>query len=314
MPEISASTHTFLGPALGTLVSIQSYIPDNAMSAGMLGTERTGHGIRLREDGLIVTIGYVVTEAEEIWITSHDRRAVPGFVVGSDFESGLALIKTTIPLPGPIMEIGDPSILGVGDTACIAGSREANPQAVEVHVVAKQEFAGRWEYVLDKAIFTAPPYESWSGAALLDQEGRLCGVGSLVIQGFEVNETRRATNMFVPIDLLPPIIDEICEYGRRSTPPRPWLGLLVDDEDDGLIVVGVYRNCPADKAGLRPGDVIIRVGDQPVHSLANMFKTVWSLGAAGINVPLLVLRSSQLQEVVIKSTDRSEFLKKGTLQ
>jgi S1-C subfamily serine protease len=314
MPEISASTHTFLGPALGTLVSIQSYVPDNAMSAGMLGTERTGHGIRLREDGLIVTIGYVVTEAEEIWITSHDRRAVPGFVVGSDFESGLALIKTTIPLPGPIMEIGDPSILGVGDTACIAGSREANPQAVEVHVVAKQEFAGRWEYVLDKAIFTAPPYESWSGAALLDQEGRLCGVGSLVIQGFEVNETRRATNMFVPIDLLPPIIDEICEYGRRSTPPRPWLGLLVDDEDDGLIVVGVYRNCPADKAGLRPGDVIIRVGDQPVHSLANMFKTVWSLGAAGINVPLLVLRSSQLQEVVIKSTDRSEFLRKGTLQ
>jgi S1-C subfamily serine protease len=256
----------------------------------------------------------VVTEAEEIWITSHDRRAVPGFVVGSDFESGLALIKTTIPLPGPIMEIGDPSILGVGDTACIAGSREANPQAVEVHVVAKQEFAGRWEYVLDKAIFTAPPYESWSGAALLDQEGRLCGVGSLVIQGFEVNETRRTTNMFVPIDLLPPIIDEICEYGRRSTPPRPWLGLLVDDEDDGLIVVGVYRNCPADKAGLRPGDVIIRVGDQPVHSLANMFKTVWSLGAAGINVPLLVLRSSQLQEVVIKSTDRSEFLRKGTLQ
>lgn len=314
MPEMSASTHTFLGPALGTLVSIQSYVPDNAMSAGMLGTERTGHGIRLREDGLIVTIGYVVTEAEEIWITSHDRRAVPGFVVGSDFESGLALIKTTIPLPGPIMEIGDPSILGVGDTACIAGSREANPQAVEVHVVAKQEFAGRWEYVLDKAIFTAPPYESWSGAALLDQEGQLCGVGSLVIQGFEVNETRRTTNMFVPIDLLPPIIDEICEYGRRSTPPRPWLGLLVDDEDDGLIVVGVYRNCPADKAGLRPGDVIIRVGDQPVHSLANMFKTVWSLGAAGINVPLLVLRSSQLQEVVIKSTDRSEFLRKGTLQ
>ena len=314
MPEMSASTHTFLGPALGTLVSIQSYIPDNAMSAGMLGTERTGHGIRLREDGLIVTIGYVVTEAEEIWITSHDRRAVPGFVVGSDFESGLALIKPTMPLPGPIMEIGDPSMLGVGDTACIAGSREANPQAVEVHVVAKQEFAGRWEYVLDKAIFTAPPYESWSGAALLDQEGRLCGVGSLVIQGFEVNETRRATNMFVPIDLLPPIIDEICEYGRRSTPPRPWLGLLVDDEDDGLIVVGVYRNCPADKAGLRPGDVIIRGGDQPVHSLANMFKTVWSLGAAGINVPLLVLRSSQLQEVVIRSTDRSEFLRKGTLQ
>jgi S1-C subfamily serine protease len=314
MSEISASTHTFLGPVLETLVSIQSYVPDDAMSAGMLGTERTGHGVRLREDGLIVTIGYVVTEAEEIWITSHDRRAVPGFVIGSDFESGLALIKPAIPFPGPIMEIGDPNILSVGDTVCIAGSREANPQVVEANVAAKQEFAGRWEYVLDKAIFTTPPYESWSGAALLDLEGRLCGVGSLVIQGFEVNETRLATNMFVPIDLLPPIIDELCEYGQRSTPPRPWLGLLVHDEDDELIVVGVYRNCPADKAGLRPGDVVIRVGDQPVHSLAHMFKTIWSLGAAGISVPLLVLRNSQLQEVVIKSTDRSEFLRKGTLQ
>jgi S1-C subfamily serine protease len=144
--------------------------------------------------------------------------------------------------------------------------------------------------------------------------GRLCGVGSLVISGFEVNETRRTVNMFVPISLLTPVIDEICERGRRATPPRPWLGMLVHDEEDELTVVGVYRNCPADKAGLRPGDIVLRVDNEPVHSLAHMFRTVWSLGNAGIDVPLLLLRNSELEEKTIKSAERGEFLRKGTVQ
>ena len=238
---------------------------------------------------------------------------VPGFVVGYDFESGFGLVKPSMPLAGPVAPFGSAHTLTVGDAVTIAGGgREGT--TTEATVVAKQEFAGRWEYVLDEAIFTAPPHESWSGAALLDLSGRLCGVGSLVIQGFEINEARRTVNMFVPIDLLMPVIDELCERGRRSTPPRPWLGLLVHDEDDELTVVGVYRNCPADKAGLRPGDVVLRVDDQPVHSLAHMFRTVWSLGTAGIDVPLLVLRNSQLEEATVKSAERSEFLRKGTVQ
>ncbi len=284
------------------------------MSAGLLGTERTGHGVRLRDDGLIVTIGYVINEAEEIWLSSHDGRAVPAFVVGNDFQSGLALLKPTMPFPGPTMEIGDSKALSAGDAVLVAGSKEADPQTLEAQVVARQEFAGRWEYVLDEAIFTVPPHESWSGAALLDLSGRLCGIGSLIIQGFEIGESTRTVNMFVPINLLTPVIDEICEHGRRSTPPRPWLGLLVHEEDEELTVVGVYRNCPADKAGLRPGDVVLRVSDQPVRNLAHMFRTIWSLGDAGIEVPLLVLRNSKLQEATIKSTERSAFLRKGTLQ
>ena len=314
MTDIGPSQQASVAPLLEGLVSVRSHVPDDAMSAGLLGTERTGHGIRLREDGLIVTIGYVINEAEEIWIASQDGRAAPAFVVGNDFQSGLALIKPMMPFPGPVLEIGDSAMLGVGDAVLVASSEDADPQVIEAHVVAKQEFAGRWEYVLDEAIFTAPPHESWSGAALLDQSGRLCGVGSLVIQGFEVNETRRTVNMFVPIDLLTPVIDEICERGRRATPPRPWLGMLVHDEDDELTVVGVYRNCPADKAGLRPGDIVLRVDDQPVRSLAHMFRTVWSLGNAGVDVPLLVLRNSQLQEATIRSAERSEFLRKGTVQ
>ena len=284
------------------------------MSAGLLGTKRAGHGIRVRDDGLIVTIGYVINEAEEIWIGSHDGRAVPGFVVGNDFRTGLALIRPMMPLPGRAVPIGCSDDLEVGDAVRVAGSKRADPQVVEAQVVAKQEFAGRWEYVLDEAIFTSPPHESWSGAALVDMEGRLCGVGSLVIQGFEGDESTLTVNMFVPIDILTPVMDEISARGRRQEPPRPWLGMLVHDDDDALVVVGIYRNCPADQAGLRPGDIVLRVNGKPVHDLAHMFRTVWSLGNAGVDVPLLLLRDAELQEATVKSAQRSEFLRKGTLQ
>lgn len=300
--------------SLKSLISIKAHVPEDAMTAGLLGTERTGHGIRLREDGLIVTVGYLINEARDIWLSSQDGRAVPGYVVGNDFRSGLALIKPMMPLPGPVMHLGDSSCLGIGDTAFIVGSDEIDSQITKGYVVAKEEFAGRWEYVLDEAIFTTPPCENWSGTALVDSNGKLCGVGSLVIQGFEVGESRKTVNMFVPIDLLTPIIDELCEKGRRSSPPRPWLGMLLNDENDELTVVGVYRDCPADKAGLRPGDIVVRVDDQPVHNLAHMFRTVWSLGNAGVDIPLLVLRKSSLQETTIKSAERGEFLRKGTLQ
>ncbi|MDE0006540.1 MAG: S1C family serine protease [Rhodospirillaceae bacterium] len=301
-------------PLLEALVSIRAHIPEDAMSAGLLGTERAGHGIRVRDDGLILTIGYVINEAEEIWIGSHDGRAVPGFVVGNDFRTGLALIRPMMPLPGRSVPIGSSESLRVGEPVWIAGSGRADPQVVDAEIIAKQEFAGRWEYVLDEAIFTTPPHESWSGAALMDMAGRLCGVGSLVIQGFEADESVHTVNMFVPIDILTPVMDEISIRGRRSAPPRPWLGMLVHDDHDTLVVVGIYRDCPADRAGLRPGDVVLRVDGKPVHNLAHMFRTVWSLGDAGVDVPLLVLRDAQLQETTVKSAPRGDFLRKGTVQ
>ena len=309
-----SSTRKSRKPLLEALVSIRAHVPEDAMSAGLLGTERAGHGIRVRDDGLIITIGYVINEAEEIWIGSYDGRAVPGFVVGNDFRTGLGLIRPMMPLPGRSLQIGHSGDLQVGDAVWVAGSRRADPQVVDAQVIAKQEFAGRWEYVLDEAIFTTPTHESWSGAALMDLQGRLCGVGSLVIQGFEADDSQVTVNMFVPIDVLTPIIDEISVRGRRPEPPRPWLGMLVHDDHDTLVVVGIYRDCPADKAGLRPGDIVLRVDGQPVNNLAHMFRTVWSLGGAGVNVPLLVLRDAQLQETTIKSAPRGEFLRKGTLQ
>jgi S1-C subfamily serine protease len=294
------------------MVSITAHVPEDAMSAGLLGTERSGHGVRIRNDGLIATIGYVVHEAENIWIGTHST-VVPGFVVGYDFDSGLALVKPSLPLHGPVMELGRAGALGVGDSVTVLSSGGPQP-AIEAHVIAKQEFAGRWEYVLDQAVFTAPPHESWSGAALVDTHGRLCGLGSLVIQGFEVRGSTSTVNMFVPIELLTPIVDEIIEHGRRLSPPRPWLGMLVHDDQHDLTVVGVYRNCPADKAGLRPGDVIVGIDDEPVEGLANMFRRVWSLGSAGVEVPLNVLRNAEKMDLKVRSGDRAGFQRKGTLQ
>ena len=299
-------------PGIEAMVSITAHVPEDAMSAGLLGTERIGHGVRIREDGLVATIGYVVHEAEQLWIGTRST-VVPGFVVGYDFDSGFALVKPTLPLHGGCMELGSTSSLSVGDAVSVMSSG-GNTQVIEARVAAMQEFAGRWEYVLDKAVFTSPPHESWSGAALVDSEGRLCGLGSLVIQGFEIDGKRNDVNMFVPIDLLVPIIDEICAHGRRLAPPRPWLGMLVHDDQNDLTVVGVYRNCPADKAGLRPGDVIIGIDDEPVVGLANMFRRVWSLGSAGVDVPLKVMRNAEKMELTVQSADRAGFQRKGTLQ
>jgi S1-C subfamily serine protease len=268
--------------------------------------------VRIREDGLIATIGYVVHEAENVWIGSRSA-AVPGFVVGYDFDSGFALVKPAMPFDGPTMTIGRADALSVGDAVSVVSSGGSEP-VIESFVVAKQEFAGRWEYVLDQAIFTAPPHDSWSGAALVDGDGKLCGLGSLVIQGFEVNGSMSTVNMFVPIELLVPIIDEICANGRRLSPPRPWLGMLVHDDQQDMTVVGVYRNCPADKAGLRPGDVIVGVDNHPVAGLANMFRRIWSMGSAGIDVPLRVMRDTEKMEIVVQSGDRAGYQRKGTLQ
>jgi S1-C subfamily serine protease len=253
-----------------------------------------------------------VHEAENVWIGTQET-VVPGFVIGYDFDSGLALVKPSLPLLGPSMKLGRADSLVVGDAVQVLSSG-GKEHSIDARVVAKQEFAGRWEYVLDQAVFTAPPHDSWSGAALVDGEGRLCGLGSLVIQGFETRAGTTTVNMFVPIELLAPIIDDICEHGRRSSPPRPWLGMLVHDDQHDLTVVGVYRNCPADKAGLRPGDVIVGIDDEPVIGLANMFRRVWSLGAAGVDVPLNVLRNAERMQLKVRSGDRAGFQRKGTLQ
>jgi len=314
MGESTHTTGVLERIQLEALVSIKAYIPEDAMTASLLGTERTGHGVRIRDDGLIVTIGYLINEAEDIWITTEDGLSSAAYVVGNDFRSGLALIKPTLPLPGPTIPIAATDELKVGDAVVIAASTDSEPQTVEAQILARQEFAGRWEYLLEEAIFSAPPHPSWSGAALVNLEGELCAIGSLVIQGFEIRGDQRTVNMSVPVQTLASAIDEICEHGRRLEPPRPWLGVLVHDEDDELTVVGVYRDCPADVAGLRPGDIIVRVGNHEVYGLGHFYRTMWSTGPAGTEIPITVLRDTARHEILIASVERMAHLRKGTVQ
>jgi len=295
------------------LVTLRATIPDDAMTAGLLGTERSGHGVRIREDGLIATIGYLINEADSVWITGANRTTVPGFVVGNDFDSGFALIKPSLPLAGGCLELGRAGDLSVGDPVRVAASGSP-AEVIDAEVVAKQEFAGRWEYLLDEAIFTAPPHQNWSGAALLDARERLCGIGSLIIQGFQASGSPSVVNMFVPIDLLVPVIEQICAQGRPAAPPRPWLGVLIGDDPEGLTIVGVYRHCPADEAGVRPGDVVLEVDRHPIAGLAEMLRSIWRLGSAGVTVPLTVRRGTQRRQLEIRSGDRATYLRKGTLQ
>ena len=302
-----------LTPAFDAIVSIHAHVPDDALSAGLLGTERFGHGVRIRNDGLIATIGYVVNEADTIWIGSRDVNSVPGVVLAYDYDSGFGLVKPTLPFEGPTIEIGSAAALAAGDDVLVLGSDQSDA-GLDTQVVAKQEFAGRWEYLLEEAVFTAPPHESWSGAALLDAAGRLCGLGSLVIQNFDLDGQPTTVNMFVPIELLMPIVDDLCEFGQRRTPARPWLGVLVDDSQDQLMIVGVYRHCPADNAGLRPGDLIVAVNGVPVDGLAHLFREIWRLGSAGVEIPMTVLRDEEVFDVTVTSADRVTFQRKGTVQ
>ena len=297
---------------LRAVISVNTHVPEEAMTADLLGTDRKGHGVVIRDDGLIVTIGYLIHEAEHIWIGVDEDTMVPGYAIGYDYDSGLGLVKATLPLNCPSIPIGKSADINTGDPVFIAGSKGIR-ETIESRVIAKQEFAGRWEYVLDEAIYTAPAHPNWAGAALLDQNGKLCGIGSLLIQDINSDNEDDLANVFVPIDLLTPVIDDLCQYGRRQTPPRPWLGLFVHDDNHQLLISGVYRGCPGDRAGLIPGDIIVSVNGIAPSGLANFFRQVWSLGSAGVGVPLTIMRDGKLHNVVVHSSERNAYLKKETI-
>src|SRR6516164_6548273 len=224
-----------LDHALAAVLGLQATVPQDAFTAGTLGTERAGSGVLIRRDGLVLTIGYLITEAETIWLTSAGGGAVPGHVLGYDQETGFGLVQSLGRLNMPPMELGTELRVGAGDRAIMA-AEGGRRHAIAARVVARQEFAGYWEYVLDRAIFTAPAHPFWGGAALIGADGRLIGIGSLHVQHANGRELRRDVNMVVPIELLPPILDDILAYGRPNRPVRPWLGLYAAEVEDSIVV------------------------------------------------------------------------------
>ncbi len=296
-----------LDEALASVVGLRTIIPSDAFTAESLGTERGGNGVVIRDDGIVLTIGYLITEAETVWISSGGN-VTAGHVLGYDQETGLGLVQALGRLDLPALPLGNSAAAEVDEQVVVggAGGRQAS---VAARIIAKQEFAGYWEYVLDEAIFTAPAHPNWGGTALIGPAGDLIGIGSLQIQQMVANRQAEDANMIVPIDLLKPIFEDLITIGRPNRPARPWLGLYATEIGDSVAVLGLASRGPAQQADLRTGDIIMSVGGEPVKGLAEVFRRVWSLGRAGVMVPLVINRDGKTMEVSVRSGDRRRFLK-----
>lgn len=294
--------------ALKSVVSVRSYVAQDAFTAGTLGTERAGSGVMIRQNGLIATIGYLITEAETIWVTSNDGQAVQGHALAYDQETGFGLVQTLGKLALPHLELGDSDRLKLGDQVVFAAGGGRH-HAVETRIVGRQEFAGYWEYVLDDALFTAPAHPFWGGGGLIGTDGKLMGIGSLILQQGDSQGRRLDMNMVVPIGLLAPILHDLLSYGRVNRPARPWLGMYAAESDDTLVVGGLADEGPADQAGVQTGDQILSVNDEEAPDLAGLWRRVWASGSAGAEVRLRVLRENKPLTITIRSADRASFLK-----
>lgn len=316
-PEFQPDPRTLnydLGAALAAVVSLRTRVPDDAFTAETLGTERAGQGVVIRDDGLVLTIGYLIAEAEEVWLTTNKGRVVQAHVLAYDYESGFGLVQALEPLGVPVLALGDSRRLSSGDPVVVAGSGGQH-HAVSAQVVACQEFAGYWEYLIDSAIFTAPAHPNWGGTALIGPRGDLVGIGSLQLQHQASGGTVVPLNMSVPIDILKPILDDLLTLGRVKTQPRPWLGFYVaETEDDQITVIGLAGDAPAQRAGLRAGDQVHAVAGQVVTSLAEFYRAIWALGSAGVDVPLTLEREGDMFDVTLRSADRGRFMKTPRLQ
>lgn len=290
---------------LSAIVAVQAKIQEDAKSAATLGHARQGSGALIRE-GLVLTIGYLVIEAESIQVTNAEGKTVPATLAAYDHATGFGLLKLAGPLGGKPIALGDAASLAEGDQAIVA-SATANPSLVEV--VSRRLFTGNWEYLLESAIFTSPPVRDWSGAALIGSTGQLLGIGSLVVPDAGSPGTRSPGNMFVPVDLLKPILEDLVAKGRRSGPARPWLGVNVEHFMGRLYVARVSPGGPAERAGVKVGDLVLGVGAEAVSSQADFYRKLWARGPAGTGVALRVLQGMEVRDVTVRSIDRMEYFR-----
>ena len=293
---------------LQSIVRVYVEVPVDARSAQGLGRQRLGSGTVIDDSGLIITIGYVIMEAMSILVTDAAGKPVPAEVVGYDYETGLGLVRAARPLGIKPMAMGDSTKLAEGEAVIVADFRGAEG-AIAARVASRREFAGYWEYLLDEALFTAPPHPNWGGAALIGLDGKLYGVGSLLVNDAKGEKQSDPGNMFVPINLLKPIFAELLADGRRSAPPKPWLGLFSAEHQGRVVITWVSPDSPAAKAGLQPGDFIVSLKGTKIGGVSDFYRKLWGSGNAGIPVPLGVLRDGETRDIVVESADRYKFMR-----
>ena len=289
------------------VVRVEAQIVPDGQTVQSLGANRSGSGVIL-DARTVLTIGYVVVEAEQVTVVTANGRRAPGNVVGYDHETGFGLVRTVVPLTGQALELGDSDRVAERQKVLTLGHGE--PEATELLVLSRKPFAGSWEYLLERPIFTFPPVNNWSGAALIDGDGRLVGIGSLIVNDAAADRPGVPGNLFVPVNLLKPILADLLARGRRAEGAHPWLGLATEQVRGHLMVVRVTRDGPADTAGLEAGDIIVGVGADKVAGQADFYRRIWKLGPAGVTVPLRVLKAGDLREMPVRSIDRADFLRK----
>lgn len=291
-----------------SIVKLQAFVPPEARSAARLGTKREGSGVVIDANGLIVTVGYLISEAMAIEVTDHSGKSHHASVVGYDQESGFGLVRLNDKAGLPAMELGDSAALAERQPVIVAAAGGADSVQPAL-VVSRREFAGSWEYLLERAIYTSPPSPQFGGAALIGGDGKLLGIGSLTLQSVMPNQALPG-NVFVPIDLLRPLLADIAATGKPRPDKRPWLGMNAEEVQGGMLVVGnVSKDGPASKAGIRRGDVVIGLDTGRVNGLSDFYRRVWALGGPGVAVQLDVMQKDGFRRLTIMSDDRARYLR-----
>ncbi len=296
-----------LDRTLDAVVALRAEIPEDAFTASALGTERAGNGVVISENGVVLTIGYLIAEAQQVWLSTNRGAVVPAYPLAYDQATGFGLVRALGPFDAPALVRGSTADCQPGDPVLVIG-QGGRAHALKAKVIARREFAGYWEYVLDEALFTAPAHPNWGGTALVGEDGRLLGIGSLLLEE-AVDGRSVQCNMVVPVDLLEPILENLLTTGVSGVPAHPWLGLYATDYTDYVVVAGLAGEGPAEQAGVETGDMVLAVAGQPVSTLIQLFRLVWALGPAGTVVPLTLSRDGATLEMELRSADRTDFLK-----
>jgi S1-C subfamily serine protease len=295
-----------------SIFKVKTRAVPNARSSATLGQEREGTAVVIADDGLLLTIGYLIVEADEVSIVDQQGKTIPARVVAYDHATGLGLVRAVTPLAAPPLPLGESAKLVTKDPVLIVNLAGVDDVTL-AYVVSTRPFTGNWEYLLEQAIFTSPPTMNWSGAALVNRDFKLVGVGSLIVrEASSSGDAALPGNMFVPIDSLKPILPDLIRTGRRAGPARPWLGVAADEVQGRLMVSRVSPDGPGDQAGIKVGDIILGVGGDGVRTQAEFYRKVWSRGAAGIDIPLRVLQGVDVKELDVHSIDRIEYFRPKT--
>lgn len=296
-----------LAPPLDAVVKLSIRAVEGARTADTLGAEREGTGIVIDDHGLILTIGYLVLEAASVLVITGDSRIYPASVVGFDHASGFGLLRASTPLPCAPVTLGDSDVLAELQGLVVAGHPDAGGVSGAA-LVSRRRFVGWWEYMIDDALFTAPPRYEHSGAALFDDHGRLVGIASLWVSDVLNSGVAFPGNMFVPINLLKDVLDDLVRDGRRRGAPRPWLGLNSEQVDGHVVVSRVLPDSPADHAGLKRGDIILGIGGDSIGGQSEFYESLWR-GSAGGDITLHIVRDKQVKHLIVQTSDRLAYLR-----